>query len=69
MGVQIVILQIYLMVFAFLNVRLQCNIRGAESQCSAGDDTQSLQCVHDSICLLSVVQCDLQIAKMGGKGE
>ena len=30
----------------FLNVRMQCNIRGAESQCSAGDETQSLQCVH-----------------------
>ena len=33
-------------ILAFLNVRLQCNIRGAESQCSAGDETQSLQCVH-----------------------
>ena len=33
---------------AFLNVRLQCNIRGAESQCSAGDEMQSLQCVHFS---------------------
>ena len=33
-------------VLAFLNVRTQCNIRGAESQCSAGDETQSLQCVH-----------------------
>ena len=33
-------------ILAFLNVRMQCNIRGAESQCSAGDETQSLQCVH-----------------------
>ena len=30
----------------FLNVRMQCSIRGAESQCSAGDETQSLQSVH-----------------------
>ena len=33
-------------ILAFLNVRSQCNIRGAESQCSAGDETQSLQSVH-----------------------
>ena len=33
-------------ILAFLNVRMQCNIRGAESQCSAGDETQSLQSVH-----------------------
>ena len=33
-------------ILAFLNVRMQCNIRGAESQCPAGDETQSLRCVH-----------------------
>ena len=33
-------------ILAFLNVRTQCNIRGAESQCSAGGETQSLQSVH-----------------------
>ena len=33
-------------ILAFLNVRLQCNIRGTESQCSAGDEMQSLQSVH-----------------------
>lgn len=33
-------------IHAFLNVRMQCNIRGAESQCSTGDGTQSLRCVH-----------------------
>lgn len=33
-------------ILAFLNVRLQCNIRGAESQRSAGDEMQSLQSVH-----------------------
>ena len=33
-------------ILAFLNVRMQCNIRGAESQCSTGDGTQSLRCVH-----------------------
>ena len=33
-------------ILAFLNVRMQCNIRGGESQCSAGDETQSLRCVH-----------------------
>ena len=33
-------------ILAFLNVRTQCNIRGGESQCSAGDETQSLRCVH-----------------------
>ena len=30
----------------FLNVRMQCNIRGRESQGSAGGEIQSLQCVH-----------------------
>lgn len=33
-------------ILVFLNVRLQCNIRGEESQCPAGDETQSLQSVH-----------------------
>lgn len=33
-------------ILAFLNVRMQCNIRGEESQCPAGDETQSLQSVH-----------------------
>lgn len=33
-------------IHAFLNVRMQCNIREAESQCSTGDGTQSLRCVH-----------------------
>lgn len=56
-------------ILAFLNVRMQYNIRGAESQCSAGDEMQSLQCVHDSICLLSAAQYDLQIAKMRGEDE
>ena len=33
-------------ILAFLNVRTQCNISGAESQCFAGGETQSLQSVH-----------------------
>ena len=33
-------------ILAFLNVRMQCNIRGGESQCPAGDETQSLRCVY-----------------------
>lgn len=33
-------------ILAFLNVRMQCNIRGGESQCFAGGETQSLQCVQ-----------------------
>lgn len=31
---------------AFLNVRLQCNIRGRESQCSAETASNSLHSVH-----------------------
>ena len=33
-------------ILAFLNVRMQCNISGTESQCFTGDEMQSLRCVH-----------------------
>lgn len=50
-------------ILTFLNVRLQCNIRGAESQRFAGDETQSLQCVH----FYSVVVrcCRIYVAMVG----
>ena len=33
-------------ILAFLNVRMQCNISGTESQCFTGDEMQSLRCAY-----------------------